>query len=110
MDLSPDAYRKDSARNLKLLLPTYGIYLFHYLAIWIGFVVCRDLNVALQIVIFGAVLVSLSVLLYHTVEAPLIAAGVTVSQKFMRPSLTREVNVHSGEPAAQIFPDLSRSS
>ena len=89
---------------------SYGIYLFHYFAIWIGFAVCRNFNAALQIVIFGAVLVSLSVLLYHTVEAPLIAAGVTVSQKFMRPSFTREVKVHSGEPATQIFPDLSRSS
>jgi peptidoglycan/LPS O-acetylase OafA/YrhL len=89
---------------------SYGIYLFHYLAIWIGFVVCRSWNVGLQIVIFGVVLVSLSVLLYHTVEAPLIAAGVKVSQKFMRSSFTREVKVHSGEPAAQIFPDLSRSS
>lgn len=89
---------------------SYGIYLFHYLAIWIGFVVCRSLNVALQIVIFGAVLVSLSVLLYHAVEAPMISAGVKVSQKLMRASFTREVKVHSGEPATQIFPDLSRSS
>jgi peptidoglycan/LPS O-acetylase OafA/YrhL len=89
---------------------SYGIYLFHYLAIWIGFAVCRSLNVGLQTVIFGAVLVSLSVLLYHTVEAPMIAAGVTVSQKFMRPSFIREVKVSSAEPGAQIFPDLSRSS
>jgi hypothetical protein len=68
------------------------------------------LNVGLQIVIFGAVLVSLSMLLYHTVEAPLIAAGVTVSQKLMHGSTARGVNGHSAEPAAQILPDLSRSS
>jgi len=89
---------------------SYGIYLFHYLAIWIGFVVCRNLNVGLQIAIFGAVLVSLSVLLYHTVEAPMIVAGVEVSQKLTHRSFAREVTGHSGEPAQQIFPDLSRSS
>jgi peptidoglycan/LPS O-acetylase OafA/YrhL len=89
---------------------SYGIYLFHYFAIWIGFAVCQSLNVGLQIVIFGAVLVSLSVLLYHTVEAPLIAAGVKVSQKLMHGSFARGVNGHSAKPAAQIFPDLSRSS
>jgi peptidoglycan/LPS O-acetylase OafA/YrhL len=89
---------------------SYGIYLFHYFAIWIGFAVCRSMNVGLQIVIFGAVLVSLSMLLYHTVEAPLIAAGVTVSQKLMHGSTARGVDGHSAEPAAQILPDLSRSS
>jgi peptidoglycan/LPS O-acetylase OafA/YrhL len=89
---------------------SYGIYLFHYFAIWIGFAVCRRLNVGLQIVIFGAVLAFLTVLLYHTVEAPLIAAGVKVSQKLMHGSFSRGVNGHSAEPAAQIFPDLSRSS
>lgn len=89
---------------------SYGIYLFHYLAIWIGFSVCRRWNAGLQIVIFGAVLVSLSVLLYHTVEAPMIAAGVKVSQKLTRRSFALEVNAHSGKPGAQILPDLSRLS
>jgi len=89
---------------------SYGIYLLHYFAIWFGFVVCRRLNVELQIAIFGAVLVSLSVLLYHTVEAPLIAAGVRVSEKLMHRSYTLGVNSHSAKPAAHICPDLGRSS
>jgi len=61
---------------------SYGIYLLHYFAIWVGFEVCRGLNFALQIAIFAAVLASLSVLLYHVVESPLIAAGVKLSEKF----------------------------
>lgn len=82
---------------------SYGIYLLHYLAIWIGFVVCRRLNVGLQIAIFAAVLGALSVLLYHTVEAPLIAAGVKISEKFKHHAYTFGVKNHSAEGAAQIF-------
>jgi peptidoglycan/LPS O-acetylase OafA/YrhL len=80
---------------------SYGIYLLHYFAIWFGFVFCRRLNVRLQVAIFGAVLVSLSPLLYHTVEAPLIAAGVKVSEKLMHRSYALGVSSHSAEPAAQ---------
>jgi peptidoglycan/LPS O-acetylase OafA/YrhL len=71
---------------------SYGIYLLHYFAMWLGFVVCRNLNVGLQIVIFVAALVSLPVTLYHSVEAPLTTAGVQVSERlgslplFMRAS------------------------
>ena len=81
---------------------SYGIYLLHYFAIWIGFVVCRSLNVGLQIAIFAAALVSLSVFLYHTVEAPLIAAGVKVSERLMHGSYALGVRSHSAEGAAQI--------
>jgi peptidoglycan/LPS O-acetylase OafA/YrhL len=89
---------------------SYGIYLLHYFAIWFGFVVCRSWNRGIQFAIFAAVLVFLSVLLYHTVEEPLIKAGVRVSQKFIRRSFALGVGHHSTEPAAQICPDLSRSS
>lgn len=63
---------------------SYGIYVLHYFAIWVAFAVCRGWNVALQIAIFLAVLCSLSVLFYHAVEAPLIAAGVQVSKRVGR--------------------------
>lgn len=82
---------------------SYGIYLLHYFAIWIGFAVCRRLNVGLQIAIFAAVLSSLSVLLYHAVEAPLIAAGVKVSEKLMHRSRALVVKSHLTERAAQIY-------
>jgi|SRR5579872_752813 len=60
---------------------SYGVYLLHYFAIWFGFVVCRNLNFGMQIAIFGATLASLAILLYHTVESPLIAMGVNLSER-----------------------------
>ena len=59
---------------------SYGVYLLHYFAIWFAFVVCGNLNIGLRITIFAATITSLPVLLYHTVESPLIAAGVEVSE------------------------------
>lgn len=79
---------------------SYGIYLLHYFAIWFGFVVCRNLNIGLQGAIFAAVLIFLSVLLYHTVEAPLIAAGVKVAERFTRRAYTFGVKSRTAEGAA----------
>ena len=79
---------------------SYGIYLLHYFAIWFGFVVCRRLPIGLQIAIFAFVLIFLSVFLYHAVEAPLIAAGVKVSERFTRRAYTFGVKSHSAEGAA----------
>lgn len=76
---------------------SYGIYVLHYFAIWVGFVICRNLAHGLQFVIFGLVLISLSVLLYHTVESPLIALGINISEKFMRREYTFRVKSHSVE-------------
>ena len=78
---------------------SYGIYLLHYFAIWFAFVVCRKLNLGLQIAIFAAALTFLSVLLYHTVEEPLIAAGVRLAEKFTRREYTFGVKSHSTEGA-----------
>jgi peptidoglycan/LPS O-acetylase OafA/YrhL len=81
---------------------SYGIYLLHYFAIWVGFAVCRRLPVGFQIAIFSAVLVSLSVLLYHTVEAPLIGAGVRISDAFQDHAGLLGRKSHPAEGAAQI--------
>jgi peptidoglycan/LPS O-acetylase OafA/YrhL len=79
---------------------SYGIYLLHYFAIWVGFVVCRKLNLELQTAIFASVLIFLSVLLYHTVEKPLITAGVKVAERFTRREFDFGVKGHSAEGAA----------
>jgi peptidoglycan/LPS O-acetylase OafA/YrhL len=79
---------------------SYGMYLLHYFAIWMGFVVCRTLNVGLQIAIFATVLMFLSMFLYHTVEAPLIAAGVRASEMFTRREYSFETKGRSAEGAA----------
>jgi len=78
---------------------SYGMYLFHYFAIWVGFVVFRAASKPVQAAIFIAVLGCLSVLLYHAVESPLIAAGGNISQKFMRREYTFRVKSHPAEGA-----------
>ena len=60
---------------------SYGIYLLHYFALWLGFVVCKSLGWGLGIAVFASILVILPIVLYHTVEAPLIACGVRVSDR-----------------------------
>ena len=53
----------------------------------------------LQVAVFATVLIFLSVALYHTVEAPLIAVGVSVSEKFKRRRYTFAPKNHSAEGA-----------
>ncbi len=79
---------------------SYGIYLLHYLAIWIAFVVFRKLNLGLRVAIFVALLVSLSVILHQMVEVPLISAGNRVSKKFMHREYLLGVKSHSAAGAA----------
>lgn len=73
---------------------SYGVYLLHYFAIWFGFVVCRNLNLGLQIVVFAATLASLPVLFYHSVEAPLIATGVKFSERLKPLPIFRQERGH----------------
>jgi peptidoglycan/LPS O-acetylase OafA/YrhL len=70
-----------------------------------AFVVCRTLNVWLRAAIFAAVLLSLSVALYHAVEAPMIKAGVKISPKFRSRSLKAWVGLAGGERVAQATSD-----
>jgi peptidoglycan/LPS O-acetylase OafA/YrhL len=88
---------------------SYGIYLLHYFAIWVAFVVFRRLNVVMSAAIFLAVLVSLSVLLYHAIEAPLIGVGVKVSEKSMRRRFVSGLNRHPIKFTPQIFSDETGS-
>jgi peptidoglycan/LPS O-acetylase OafA/YrhL len=78
------------ARNIARY--SYGIYLLHYFAMWFAFVIFKNLNAGLQIMIFAATLVSLPIILYHSVEAPLIAAGIKVSERLKPLPLLPQVN------------------
>lgn len=79
---------------------SYGIYLLHYFAIWLGFVVFKHLNIALQTTIFLATTVGLSVLLYHTIEEPLIGVGVRVAEKLHPLPFPAPVEVQSAKQNA----------
>jgi peptidoglycan/LPS O-acetylase OafA/YrhL len=86
----------------KIARYSYGIYLLHYFAIWLAFAVCRRLNVVARVAIFLFVLTTLSVLLYHAVEAPLIAAGVSLSERF-KSRVRASIAPHpSNEASAQV--------
>lgn len=77
---------------------SYGIYLLHYFAIWLAFAAGWRLNLSLQIAIFLSVLMISSVLLYHAVEAPLIATGVRWAEKFTSRALRFQAPGHAAEP------------
>jgi peptidoglycan/LPS O-acetylase OafA/YrhL len=81
---------------------SYGIYLLHYFAMWLGFVICRSLNAALQIAIFTATIVTLPVILYHCVEAPFIAAGVKFSERLKPLPILTQARGHAAKEAARI--------
>ena len=80
---------------------SYGVYLVHYFAIWLAFAICRQLNFGLQIAIFLATLASLPVLLYYTVESPLIATGMHLSEKLKAPPVIQTIEVRAAGQIAQ---------
>jgi peptidoglycan/LPS O-acetylase OafA/YrhL len=83
---------------------SYGIYLVHYFAIWLAFAVCGQMNVSFRIAIFFSVLAGLPVLLYHGVEAPMIAAGVRWSNKIQSRAQTNE------QPSGPLNPTTAPAS
>jgi peptidoglycan/LPS O-acetylase OafA/YrhL len=59
---------------------SYGIYLSHYLCLWLGFVGLAFLPAPLKWLIFLTTLVGVPLVLYHGLEAPLIRVGNTVAE------------------------------
>ena len=58
---------------------SYGIYLVHPFALWLGYYLLPGKPVALQLSIIIATIAVLSVASYHLVEAPMIRAGSRVA-------------------------------
>lgn len=58
---------------------SYGIYLFHTIALWIGCTVLRDQPELVQWVVVLAVLGSLSIGSYHLLEKPAIDLGIRLT-------------------------------
>lgn len=54
---------------------SYGVYLLHFICIWVGFVELRGLPLPGRVAAFLLTTAFLPVLLYHTVEAPMIRFG-----------------------------------
>ena len=79
---------------------SYGIYLVHYFCIWLAFMKFDRLPLVGQWVVFAASLVVLPVLLYHTVEAPLLAWGNRLVDRLFAPRALRAPAVKLAEPAS----------
>lgn len=60
---------------------SYGIYLFHCIAIWLGCVVLSDLPIWLQWTVTGVVLVALTGFGYHYIEEPCIRLGARLASR-----------------------------
>jgi peptidoglycan/LPS O-acetylase OafA/YrhL len=71
-------------RKLFLLIArySYGIYLTHFVFIWLVFDRLSSLPFVAQIALFVACVVASSMLLYHTIEEPAIRAGHKVILQF----------------------------
>jgi peptidoglycan/LPS O-acetylase OafA/YrhL len=71
---------------------SYGIYLFHCIAIWFGYAVLKDLPEPLQWLVVLASLSVLSIGSYHLLEKPAIDFGAwltTPSAPIVRPAMVR---------------------
>jgi len=63
---------------------SYGIYLFHFLAIWISFIKLAFLPAALQWILLGVLMAALPWTAYHALEDPLIRAGKRIASRWSR--------------------------
>lgn len=60
---------------------SYGIYLFHLIALWAGFTLLRDLPVPVQVLVAVTLLVLMPLASYHLVEEPMIRVGGHVAER-----------------------------
>lgn len=60
---------------------SYGIYLSHFILIWLAFAKWQTQPIAVRIAIFGVLAAAVPVLLYHLVEEPMIRTGSAVSSR-----------------------------
>jgi len=59
---------------------SYGIYLAHFILIWLAFEQLAGAPWSVQLAVFGATLVTVPPVLYHLVERPMILAGERVAR------------------------------
>lgn len=66
---------------------SYGVYLAHFILIWLAFDHLGEAPWVVQFAVFAALLVALPVALYHLVERPMIRVGERVVLALRRPDL-----------------------
>jgi peptidoglycan/LPS O-acetylase OafA/YrhL len=66
---------------------SYGIYLTHFIFLWLAFDRLRGLALPVQFVVFLTTAASIPVLLYHGFEEPMILLGRRLSSPSMRSAM-----------------------
>jgi len=64
---------------------SYGVYLFHLIGIWIAFVRLKHEPLAIQWLVFAALVVTIPVAAYHLVERPAIVLGNRIAVRLEPP-------------------------
>jgi peptidoglycan/LPS O-acetylase OafA/YrhL len=59
---------------------SYGVYLTHFICIWLAFVAFAALPFSLRVVLFVVLAIALPLVLYHLVEAPMITWGARLTR------------------------------
>jgi len=87
--------RSSRVRRVSHVIATYsyGVYLTHYFALWVAFGMLADRAAWLRWPIFLALCVGVPVLLFHTIEAPMIRVGARLAGRF-----TKTVQEPKAEP------------
>lgn len=75
---------------------SYGVYLTHFMLIWLAFQVLHFLPMWLRWAVFTGSVVALPVILYHAVEEPLIRVGKRIAGDGFRLAILREAAPASG--------------
>jgi peptidoglycan/LPS O-acetylase OafA/YrhL len=63
---------------------SYGIYLVHFICIWLAFVKLAELPFAVRWLAFLVTVAGIPVILYHLVEAPMISLGRRIADRVAR--------------------------
>jgi peptidoglycan/LPS O-acetylase OafA/YrhL len=79
---------------------SYGIYLFHFITLYLGVSVLRSHSLAVRLIAFSVPLAIIVVAVYHLLEAPMIRLGARVAARWAHErGLPSEKSLEALEPA-----------
>jgi peptidoglycan/LPS O-acetylase OafA/YrhL len=84
---------------------SYGIYLSHQFCIWIALGLLASHSLWLKIPVFIGLFAALPIVLYHTIEKPMINVGVQLAKRWSRQETARVRPARLTTPAAE--PNIS---
>jgi peptidoglycan/LPS O-acetylase OafA/YrhL len=76
----PDGFLRHGVRLIARY--SYGIYLSHFICLWLAFVLCSRAGWPFQWLILIVSLFALPIAMYHTIEAPMISTGARLIERW----------------------------